>query len=353
MIMENRAFLLFLLAVTAVFLGILSPFFAPIFWACAVAIIFYPFKLWLESRWGHNWPNATAATTLLFALFIVILPFIFLFTLGIQELQGIYQQIKANEIDVERYFNDLKNSSAFISDQFDRFGITLESIKQRLASLTNANGKKIAAQTFVIGQNASSFVVSFGIMLYITFFMIRDGEQIKELLVEALPIGDERERLLFSKFAEVTRAAIKGNVIVAMVQGSIGGIAFWALGIPSAILWSFAMAFASLIPAIGAAIVWLPVAVYFLLVGDYVSGIVLIVIGAGVIGMIDNLLRPILVGRDTKLPDYIILTSTLGGLAMFGLNGFIIGPLIAALFVASWGIFMREFHGNAQHSIDE
>lgn len=341
--MENRAFIVFLFAVTILFFGMLSPFFAPIFWACAIAIVFYPVKNWLNEKWGEEKKNRIALMTLASSLFIVVLPLIFLLTVAIQETQELYKAYKSGDIDIAVYFENLKNSSSFISEQFERFGITVESIKNDITDLFNEKGDLIAQQTLNIGQVASSFVISLGIMLYIAFFMIRDGEKIKELLVEALPLGDERERLLFQKFSEVTRAAIKGNLIVAIVQGSIGGIAFAALGIPSPILWAFAMAFASLIPAVGAALIWAPVAAYFLIVGDYISGIILIAVGAGVIGMVDNFLRPILVGRDVKLPDYIILTSTLGGLAMFGLNGFIVGPLIAALFVASWGIFMREF----------
>jgi predicted PurR-regulated permease PerM len=164
-------------------------------------------------------------------------------------------------------------------------------------------------------------------------------------------MGDTRERLLFAKFAEVTRATVKGNLVVAIVQGALGGFIFWALGIPAALLWAVVMAFLSLLPAVGAAIIWAPVAAYLLAVGSYVDGIILIAFGAGVIGLVDNLLRPILVGRDTKLPDYLVLLSTLGGMALFGINGFVIGPLIAALFIAFWGIFMREI--NVEHPMDD
>jgi predicted PurR-regulated permease PerM len=148
--------------------------------------------------------------------------------------------------------------------------------------------------------------------------------------------------LLFSKFGEVTRATIKGNMVIALIQGSLGGLIFWALGIPGALLWGVVMAVLSLIPAVGPAIVWVPVSIYLFASGENVKAIILIAFGAGVIGLVDNILRPILVGRDTKLPDYIVLLSTLGGLALFGINGFVIGPVIAALFIAFWGIFMRD-----------
>ena len=118
---------------------------------------------------------------------------------------------------------------------------------------------------------------------------------------------------------------------------------FWVLGVTGALLWGVVMAIFSLLPAVGAAVVWVPVAIYLVAIGDYVSAAVLTAFGAVVIGLADNLLRPILVGRDTKLPDYIVLLSTLGGLVMFGINGFVMGPLVAALFMAFWGLFIREF----------
>jgi predicted PurR-regulated permease PerM len=132
--------------------------------------------------------------------------------------------------------------------------------------------------------------------------------------------------------------------VVAAIQGALGGLIFWLLGISGAVLWGVVMAVLSLIPMVGAGLVWAPVAIYLFAVGDWVQGTVLAVFGAGVIGLVDNLLRPMLVGRDTKLPDYIVLLSTLGGFVLFGINGFVIGPLIAALFVAVWEIFTREFY---------
>ena len=181
-------------------------------------------------------------------------------------------------------------------------------------------------------------------MLYLAFFLLRDGDAMVAMLIRALPLGDEREKLLFAKFAEVTRATIKGNLVVAITQGALGGLIFWWLGIPGAFLWGVVMAVLSLIPAVGAGLIWLPVAVYLYAVGDVISATVLLLYGIFVIGLVDNILRPILVGRDTKLPDYVVLFSTLGGLAMFGITGFALGPLLAALFVAFWGIFIREFN---------
>jgi predicted PurR-regulated permease PerM len=181
--------------------------------------------------------------------------------------------------------------------------------------------------------------------------MLRDGSKLVVQLTKALPLGDERERLLFAKFSEVTRATVKGNLLVAMVQGALGGLIFWFLDIRAPVLWGVVMTLLSLIPMVGAGLIWAPVAIYLFAVGNWVHGLILVGFGAGVIGLVDNILRPILVGRDTKLPDYMVLLSTLGGFVLFNINGFVIGPLLAALFVAFWEIFIREFNTPADSEL--
>ncbi len=141
----------------------------------------------------------------------------------------------------------------------------------------------------------------------------------------------------------MSRATIKGTLVVGLVQGAIGGIAFAVLGISAPVLWGVVMALLSILPAVGTALVWLPAAIFLIVNGQIVGGVALILIGVFVIGLIDNLLRPILVGRDTRMPDYLILLSTLGGLAAFGLAGIIIGPIIAAFFLSVWHMAEKEF----------
>jgi predicted PurR-regulated permease PerM len=181
-------------------------------------------------------------------------------------------------------------------------------------------------------------------MLYLSFFLLRDGVSIVGWLRAAVPLNNERRQLLFQKFAEVSRATVKGNLVVALVQGALGGLIFWLLGLPAALLLSVVMAFLSLVPAVGASLVWLPMAIYLYATGEWEKASILVAYGALVIGLADNVLRPILVGRDTKLPDYIVLFSTLGGISMLGITGFVIGPLIAALFLSFWTIFSKEFN---------
>ena len=194
-----------------------------------------------------------------------------------------------------------------------------------------------------IGQDTLDFIVSLFVMLYLLFFLLRDGDA----LVRAHPQGGPAARRssrasCLAKFAIVIRATVKGNVVVAALQGALGGLIFWFLGIPSPLLWGVLMAILSLLPAVGAALVWGPVAIYFLATGHVWQGMVLIGFGVFVIGLVDNVLRPILVGKDTRMPDYIVLISTLGGIAVFGINGFIIGPVIAAMFMAAWDLFAQS-----------
>ncbi len=179
------------------------------------------------------------------------------------------------------------------------------------------------------------------VMLYLLYFLLRDGRELTERAIRTLPLKQEHSRRLLNQFATVVRATVKGNVVIALVQGFLGGLAFWVLDIRGALLWGSLMALLSLLPAIGAALVWAPVAIYLLATGSILSAIGLTAWSVLVIGVIDNVLRPVLVGKETRMPDYLVLIATLGGLAAFGLNGFVIGPVIVAMFLATWDIFAQ------------
>lgn len=350
--LERRSFLAMLLVVSLAFLFLIKPFTGPIFWAVAIALIFNPIQNRLLRRMPGRY-NLAALLTLLLCLFIVIIPVMLLISSLIAEGVNLYQQVQSGEISPGQYIDQITQSFPAIQSLMDRFNIDIERIREGIVSTFLGGSKLLARQALGIGQNTFQFFLAFSLMIYLAFFLLRDGRKLVELLIRALPLGDERERLLFAKFAEVTRATVKGNLLVAAVQGALGGLIFWILGISGALLWGVVMAIASLIPAVGAALVWIPAAIYLAAVGEYVSATILTAFGVLVIGLADNLLRPILVGRDTKLPDYIVLLSTLGGIVMFGINGFVMGPLVAALFVAFWGIFIREFNEPARVALGE
>ena len=347
--LETRTFLAMLVGVSLAFVLLMKPFFGPIFWAIAIALIFHPFQMFLVRRLGDR-PNVNALITLTVCMLIVVIPVLVLVTSLAAEGLGIYQQIQDGEIKPGEYIDQVNQSFPAIQSFLAQFDVSFSEIRDRVVSLFVGGSQFLAKQALGIGQNTFQFFLGLALMVYLAFFLLRDGRKLIELLIRALPLGDERERLLFAKFAEVTRATVKGNLLIAIIQGALGGIIFWILGIGGALLWGVVMAIFSLLPAVGAALVWVPAAIYLAAVGDVFESIVLTIFGVVVIGLADNVLRPILVGRDTKLPDYIVLLSTLGGLAMFGINGFVMGPLVAALFMAFWGIFIREFSEESQRS---
>jgi predicted PurR-regulated permease PerM len=349
--LETRTFLAMLVGVSLAFVFLMKPFFGPIFWAIAIALIFHPFQLFLVRRLGER-PNVNALITLTVCMLIVVIPVLVLVTSLVSEGLGIYQQIQDGEIKPGEYIDQVNKSFPAIQALLAQFDVSFSEIRDRVVSLFVGGSQFLAKQALGVGQNTFQFFLGLALMVYLAFFLLRDGSKLVDLLIRALPLGDERERLLFAKFAEVTRATVKGNLLIAIIQGALGGFIFWILGIGGALLWGVVMAIFSLLPAVGAALVWVPAAIYLAAVGNIVAAVVLTIFGVVVIGLADNVLRPILVGRDTKLPDYIVLLSTLGGIAMFGINGFVMGPLVAALFMAFWGIFIREFSEESQKAED-
>lgn len=338
---RHRAFLLLLTLISILFLFLMAPFFGAIFWACVIGLLFYPLNCRFLSLW-NNRPNAAAFSTLVLCLFIGIIPAMLVLYSLFQEAAAFYQRLEAGDIDPAQLMQSVYQAFPALPALMDQLGIDRDSLTSRFSDTAINTSRFIGQHAIEFGQGTIQWLLSFGIMLYVAFFMLRDGPQLVALLADAMPLKDDQQRLLFSKLSEVTRATIKGNLIVALIQGSLGGLIFWFLGIPGPLLWGVIMTVLSLIPVVGAFLIWGPVAIYLFSTGDWQQGLILTLYGAVVIGLADNILRPILVGRDTKMPDYIVLLSTLGGFALFGLNGFVIGPLIAALFIAFWGLTMSD-----------
>jgi predicted PurR-regulated permease PerM len=337
---EDWSFLLLLAAVTAAFAVILLPFFVAVFWAVILALLFAPIHHRLAARMGGR-RNLAALATLAIILAVVILPLGIVTGLLVQEAVDLAAKIRSGEISFSRYLQQILDvMPGWIRSLLDRFGLfDLGAIKERLSSGLTAWLQFLAGQAVAVGQRTFEFLVGFFIMLYLLFFLLRDGRELSARIGKAVPLREDLRRGLFRKFATVVRATVKGNIVVAVVQGALGGIAFAFLGLPGAFLWGSVMAVFSLLPAVGTAIVWIPVAAWLFATGSIWQGVVLVAYGVLVIGLVDNVLRPILVGKDTKMPDWVVLISTVGGMAVFGLNGFVIGPLIAAIFMAAWDIF--------------
>jgi predicted PurR-regulated permease PerM len=337
--LEDKTFLWLVVLVSLAFAWILWPFFGAVLWGTILAIVFTPLYRRLSRSLGRKRTTA-AVVTVLIVLLIVILPVTFVAMLLLQEGFNVYEKLQSGELSPTRYLQAIFGSlPAWMTDLLDRFGLTnLSLIQERLSSGLAKGGQFIATHLLSIGQNTFDFIVNLFIVLYLLFFFLRDGRELSRRISTALPLRPQQQRQLMDKFTGVIRATIKGTLVVAVAQGALGGLIFWFLGVYAPVLWAVVMGFLSLLPAVGTAIIWVPVAIYFLVTGALWQGIVLIVFGVLVIGLVDNLLRPILVGKETKIPDYVILMATLGGMAIFGINGFVIGPVIAAMFIAVWDI---------------
>lgn len=338
--LQSKAFLLLLILVTIAFGAILWQFHGAVFWGVILAILFAPLHRKLLRRMPRR-TNLAALSTLGLCLVIVILPMTAITISLIQEATVVYERVRSGQLNFGVYLQQVIAAlPAWAVNLLERLNLTsVAELQEKFSSVAVQASQFVAAQALSIGQNTLEFVVSFGIMLYLLFFLLRDGNRLALRIGQATPLDEAHKRQLVDKFTTVIRATVKGNIVVAASQGALGGLIFWILGIQGPVLWGVLMAFLSLLPAVGAGLIWLPVAIYFIATGGVWQGVILMAYGVFVIGLVDNVLRPILVGKDTKMPDYVVLISTLGGMALFGLTGFVIGPVIAALFIATWDLF--------------
>ncbi|VVQ02446.1 Putative transport protein [Pseudomonas fluorescens] len=340
--LQDKTLTVLLVLVSAAFIWILLPFYGAVFWAVILGIVFAPLQSRLQLKFGWQ-RNLASLCTLSICLVIAILPVIIISALLVQEGAALYKSVESGELDIAGYVSQFKHSlPPYFQYLLDRFGMgELSGLREKIVKSAMTGGQVLASHAFSFGQGTFEFIVSIFIMLYLLFFFLRDGAELARKVRQAVPLQEQQKRRLQLKFNLVVRATVKGNLLVAITQGALGGLIFWFLDIHNVLLWAVLMAFLSLLPVVGTGIVWVPVAVFFLFTGAIWKGVVLVLFGVLVIGLVDNLLRPLLVGKDTRMPDYMILISTLGGLAIFGLNGFVIGPLIAALFMSSWAIFIE------------
>jgi predicted PurR-regulated permease PerM len=339
---ERTFFVALLLAVSLAFFWLIRGFTQPIFWAVALGIVVYPLHARLQRRLRIRRALA-AGISVAIVVVVVILPLIGIGAAVANEGAALYNRLQTGGLGVGEMLARAQERLPQVTALIERVGVDPARLQEQAQSGAVTVSRAIAERALSIGSGTLRGTVFFFLMLYLLFFFLRDGPRILEAVIRALPLGDERERHLLGRFAEVSRATIKGTLVIGIVQGTIGGIAFAVLGINAPVLWGTVMALFSIVPAVGTAIVWLPAAILLMLTGHIVGGIGLILVGVLVIGTVDNLLRPVLVGRDTQLPDYVILLSTLGGIAGFGLAGIVIGPIIAAFFLSVWHMAEQEF----------
>ncbi|MBL0422246.1 AI-2E family transporter [Ramlibacter sp. AW1] len=344
-LLEHRSLLWLVVGISAAFAFVIWPFIGAVLWAVFIAIVFQPLQARVLAQVGGR-PNLGAFLTLLLILVIVILPLILVTVAIVQEIAVVVQKVRAGQLELGQFVSSVFDASPlWLRNILERFGLdNLPGLLNQLAVLLASSGQAIATRLLSIGQYTIDFALGLFVMLYVLFFLLRDGHKLSRRIAVAIPLKELQAERLLTQFATVVRATVKGNLLIALVQGTLGGLAFWALGLPGPLLWGGVMALASLIPAVGAALVWGPVVIWMFSAGQFWQAIALIAWGTLVIGLVDNFLRPILVGKDTRMPDYLVLVSTLGGLAMFGINGFVMGPVIAAMFLVAWNLLtsMRQ-----------
>lgn len=334
---SDQRWLALLLAVTAAaLLWVVAPFFGAVLWGGVLALLFAPVHRQLARRLPGR-PNAAALGTMLAVLLVVVLPCLLVGGLLAMEATTVYEGLASGALTplvtlhewhdgLPRWVRRWLRSSGMVD---------YAAVQARLVAVLRSGTQFFATQVFTLGQGTFAWVASLGLTLYLAFFGLRDGAAASRWLTRLVPMTPAHQRALARRFQSVVAATVRGTLLVAALQGALGALAFWALDVQGAVLWGVVMAFLSLVPAVGSALVWGPVALLLYLNGDVGQALALTAFGVLVIGLVDNLLRPLLVGRGSRLPDSLVMLTTLGGLSLFGLNGFIIGPAVAALFMAA------------------
>lgn len=328
---------------TILFLYIIRPFFYPIFWAAVIASLSYP--IYDRIRRKLRSANIGSILTLLIVLVIIIIPLSLIGSLIIKESIDLFNSVEANRGAIIQSIQKILNFAKH-NPLTSRLNIDETQIVDRISELTRDVTSYLFNSVKNITQNSLQFVVMFVIMLYTLFFFIRDGEKFLRKIMYLSPLGDEHEMLLYNKFTSTSRATIKGTIVIGLIQGTLGAILFQVVGIPGAIIWGIIMTLFSVVPGLGSSIVWFPAAIIMLALGNTWQGITMLLFGALVISTIDNFLRPVLVGKDTQMHPLLILFSTLGGIAIFGISGFVIGPIISALLITLWDMYAHYYKIN-------
>lgn len=341
--LQQASFLIILAVVSLLMAVIVWPFSQPLLWAGLAAIMFQPlYRRVLRQVRGRR--NPAAGVTLLIIFFVLMVPALWIATMVIQEAITVVTALQQKPLDLATLFDTIRQMLPQVAqDAIDRNGWgNVPMVQARLQELLTESAGMIAGQAVSIGSGALSFFLSFGVALYVMFFLLRDGERIGRTVLCAVPVERAIADRLAERFLGIVRATIKGTGVVALVQGALGTITLSIAGVPSALLLGVIMAIFALVPVIGSGAVWVPAGLYLLLIGSYWQGLFVLLTGFFIISSADNVLRPILVGRDTGIPDWIILITTLGGISLVGFSGIVLGPLVAGLFLASWSILREQ-----------
>lgn len=324
---------------TLAFLYLLKPFFTPLFWAAVIAGIFKPLYDRLLVKLKR--PNLSASLMLCLVAVIILLPAAVVATLLVSESMHIYQSISADTGLIEQKVRD--TLSALTNHPYIRqFHVDEQFFIDRSRDAIKNIANYIIVRLSSITQNTLVFLIQFGVMIYALYFFFRDGDRILRRTLRMCFLESGKGRILYEHFVATARATLKATILLGGLQGVSGGIIFYITGIEGAMIWGLLMTVLAILPGIGCSIIWAPAGVIMLLGGHLLEGIAILTFGVLVISLGDNLLRPVLIGNDVALHPLLIFLSTLGGLVVFGLSGFVIGPIIASLFLAIWDMYDKS-----------
>ncbi len=336
--------LLLVLAVSILFLAVIRPFLMPLLMGALVAGLCAPLYRWVTRLCGGR-KSLAAGVTLLILFILIVGPLSAL--VGVVARQAlavsngaipwVQQHIgAASGFDVHDWLvRRFPSLAPYTPEQ--------RQLADSAARLAQGAGAFLVTWATQFTAGTAAFVLNLFVMLYAMFYFLRDGEVILEKIFYYAPLNHADEERVLERFISVTRATIKGTLVIGLIQGTLAGLGFWVAGLEGAAFWGTIMVVLSIVPGIGAALVWVPAVIYLFVIGHPLTASLLLAWCAAVVGTIDNLLRPKLVGKDAKMPDLLILVGTLGGLFLFGPIGFIVGPLICGLFLTVWDIYGTTF----------
>jgi predicted PurR-regulated permease PerM len=327
---------------------ILKPFLSPIAWAVVSAIVFYPLYAFILRR--VPWKSLASFITVIIIVTVIIGPFSYFIVLLVAELNHLSAYLASGQLSTLKDALQHPSVSSIINRMTGTFGISEAEIDASIVDYLSRFGKELLSQVTRGAGNLIGLAVNFIFMIFSIFFMFKDGSTFLQKIRDYMPFSEEEKSLLAAQMRDIVISTIYGGVLVAIAQGIIGGIAFSVLGIPSPVLWGFAISIASFVPLIGSMAVWGPAVVYLFAHGAVANAFALFFIGLFGISMIDYLLRPIIIGSRTKMHVLVILFSVLGGIQLFGLIGLVMGPLVLAVFVSVIKIF-RKVESNADQPV--
>ncbi len=326
----------FLVALFLVFLliaWILKPFVNIVAFALIISILFHPLYRFLLKRVKK--PSLASLFTVLIVLSIVALPLWLFGQIIFNELSGLFDSYRSGAFVIDR--------GEIVASLPNQLQTLIQSLSQDLNNFIGRLSNEIFSSLTAIVSNVASFVIAFFMFVFVLYYLLKDGPKIKAVLMDISPIATSQENMLIDKIVSAVNGVVKGSFIVALVQGVVATVGYTIFGVPEPLLWGAFTVVAALVPTVGTSIALVPAVIYLLVTGHTPGAVGLTIWGAAAVGLVDNFIGPRLIGGSTKLHPVLVLLAVLGGIQFFGVLGFLIGPILMAVFVAMVEMYREEF----------